>query len=126
MNEVEQLMRKGRMVCASLLFLAAIGMLIQHGSILWPGIIVGLSTGYFNVETLFRRVKKSTEDPQGLNGALGMMRTGSGLRFAATAIATVVIIRSHYSVFGFVGGLIAPQAIITLLYASMFNNNRKG
>lgn len=119
-------MRKGRISCAALLFISAIGMTLTHNSVLWSGILLGLCTGYFNVETLFRRVIKSTENPQGLNGALGMMRTGSGIRFAATAIATVVVIRSHYNVIGFVVGLMAPQAIITLLHATGFTINRKG
>lgn len=113
MNNIESLMNKGRRSCAAIIGLAAIAMLLTNSSQVWPGVLMGLSVGYFNLEILYRRVGKSNPDDPAY--ALRLMRMGSGLRFVAAALGALTALKYNLNILGYAGGLIIPQIIITVV-----------
>ncbi|HWJ02612.1 MAG TPA: ATP synthase subunit I [Verrucomicrobiae bacterium] len=117
-------MNKGRRFLALILGLAAIAMLLRPNSQFWPGALMGLSIGYFNLEVLYRRVGKS--DPNDPGTSLRWMRAGTGVRFTAAALGVFVVMKYNMNALGYAAGLLIPQIIVTIICGLQDSSDGKG
>ncbi len=123
MNNLEQLMNKGRRATAATLGLAAITMLLTGQQAFMQALLIGAAIGYFNFEVLYRRIIKITPDK---SKSPKLMITGSGLRFSSAIFGALIVVKLNISVSGYVVGLVIPLIIFTMLFALQDVKKRKG